>query len=423
MPGKYDTRLGRYRDKDGETIYVGGTSNVIDLYVSNETELLAAWAFFIAQSKSVRVWVNGNITLTANRSFSLDYATSQLKFFEIRGIGLRPIICDTFTLTVGRIFMENITISRNDWGTMLYIQGGVFEAENLHFRYYNENGTLTYPMPDIEIIGAYTYGTGSIKLKTISHASGDSSDNNLTGNIQPFTILNSATGASVAGNNVYISIAEVQALSNYNVFSRVLLQSNTNVKYMVTGDESWYHDSAQQWPGSGNIITQSKLLKTSAIDLLKIADDTTPSATNTMLVAVTADGKAVKTNKSARLAWLHYKARLTQTGTDAPTDWIINATDYDFIGAGLWSRVSAGVYRNTNVGAFIENQTLPDEEYFYSIEGYLYHLKRISADVMELRTYEAGAVWDSATSAIIGTLADGLLTSRYLSISVQQTVS
>jgi len=425
MPGYFDKRLGEFRDKDGGNIMYVGTSNVVDLYISNENELLQAWAFFEGQGKSVRGWVNGNIVLTANREFFIDYATAQTKFFELRGIGVRPIVCSTFTLTVGRLYFENISISRTNASSMLFVREGTFTGDNVHWRYFNGRGKLLTPDANIEIIGNYVSGTGSIKLKNISHASGDSASANLTGDVQPFTILNSAAGAGGAGDNVYISIAEVQSISNYDVFSRVLLRSSVAVRYMVTGDETWYHDAAQSWPGAGNIAATAKILKTSSLDILKLADDLVPINT-TMLLAITAGNQLVKTNIPAvtdnNIYWRYYKAFVTQAGTDAPTANVLNETESDSIGAGAWSYVGVGIFRNTNAGAFLDGFTVPFEEYFYTIQGYLLHLKWISANVMELRTYAAGAVWDSGTSAIIGTLANDILNNQYLSISVKQFI-
>jgi hypothetical protein len=266
MPGKFDKRLGEFRDKDSGDIMYIGTSNIVDLYVSNETELLAAWDFFINQNKSVRAWQNGNIVLTNHRQFIVSNATNLLKTFELRGIGIRPIDLGTFTFTTSRIYFENITFLRKNAISFILAYEGQFVGDNIHFRYYNNVGTIANPVANIEITGAYYNGTGGIKLRNISHASGDNANNNLTGNIQPFIILNNATGAALPGANVYIDINQVQSLSNFDCFSRVLLKSNTNVKYMVTGDESWYHDAAQLYPPNGFMIAESKILKVSSAD-------------------------------------------------------------------------------------------------------------------------------------------------------------
>lgn len=292
----YDKILGEIRDRDfgnGQTIILG-TSNVIDLYIRNETELLEAWDIFINQAFSVRCWDIGTVALTADREFYIDYATAQTKFFELRGIGVRPIQCTSYSLTVGRILFENISITRTTAGSMLKVREGQFTGDNVHWRYLNGRGKLLTPDANIEIIGNYQYGTGSIKLKNISHASGDNVAANLSGDVQPFTILNNATGAGGANDNVYVSIAEVQSLSNFDVFSRVLLKSNTAVKYMVTGDETWYHDPAQLWPGSGNIAATANILKTCSLDKVRV--DYMPTANSAVsVVGITADNKLVKT--------------------------------------------------------------------------------------------------------------------------------
>jgi hypothetical protein len=293
MPGKYDKRLGMYRDKDGQSVFLG-TNNVVDLYISNETEWLQAWEIFMNGEDAVRGWVNGNLILTDNREFFVDQATGLSKFFELRGIGARPITCGNFDLTVGRIYFENIFLTRTNQQPMLKVREGQFTADNLHFRYLNGIGRVSTPVPNIEIIGNYVSGTGSIKLKTISHASGDSHAANLSGDVQPFIILNNAAGAGLNGSNVYISIAEVQSISNFDVFSRVLLQSNQAVRYMVTGDETWYHDPAQLWPGAGNINATADILKTCSLDKVRV--DYMPVMPDTVyVVGISEDNKLVKT--------------------------------------------------------------------------------------------------------------------------------
>jgi len=305
MPGKYDKRLGMYRDKDGQSVFLG-TNNVVDLYISNETEWLQAWEIFMNGEDAVRGWVNGNLILTDNREFFVDYATAQTKFFELRGIGTRPIRCGNFDLTIGRIYFENMSLSRTNEAPMLKVREGTFTADNLHFRYLNGIGRISTPVPNIEIIGNYVSRTGSIKLKNISHASGDSSDANLSGDVQPFIILNNAGGAGLDGSNVYISIAEVQSISNFDVFSRVLLQSNQAVRYMVTGDETWYHDPAQLWPGAGNINATAEVLKHSSIDNARV-DNMPTDTTLEFITGISATKRLRQISKADFLADVNLK--------------------------------------------------------------------------------------------------------------------
>jgi len=305
MPGKFDKRLGMYRDKDGETVFLG-TANVIDLYISNETELLEAWAIFNSQAKSIRGWVNGNITLTGNREFFVSQATNLLKTFELRGIGSRPITCGNYTLTVGRIYFENMVITRTSAASMLFVKEGQFQGDNVHFRYFNGIGRISTPVANIEIIGGYVSGTGSIKLKNISHASGDSSAYNLSGDVQPFIIRNSSSGAGLDGNNVYISIADVQSISNFDVFSRVLLESTQAVRFMVTGDETWYHDPAQLWPGAGNINATAEVLKHSSIDNARV-DNMPTDTTLEFITGISATKRLRQISKADFLADVNLK--------------------------------------------------------------------------------------------------------------------
>jgi len=95
---------------------------------------------------------------------------------------------------------------------------------------------------------------------------------------------------------------------------------------------------------------------------------------------------------------------LTQSGTSAPVFTAI----IDTLG-GTWARSSAGTYTLTKAGAFTLNKTVPIDDIYQDQSGNLYKINRTSADVLTLLTY---------ATADTSTLADGVLSSRYINIEV-----
>jgi len=81
-----------------------------------------------------------------------------------------------------------------------------------------------------------------------------------------------------------------------------------------------------------------------------------------------------------------YTALLTQTGTSEPTAVVLENT---FPGGMVWSRISAGVYRVAQLGAFTDGKTvsLQDQTRYKNIGGdqfYSIYLYRISSSYMEM---------------------------------------
>jgi hypothetical protein len=101
-----------------------------------------------------------------------------------------------------------------------------------------------------------------------------------------------------------------------------------------------------------------------------------------------------------------YTIHASQTGTAAPTVKI-QAND---IGAVVPSRYAAGTYRFTLAGAFPADKTSPVHDCMMDIWGNFLTLQRISADVMELKTYAA---------ANLAVLADGVLNDHYINFTVK----
>lgn len=110
--------------------------------------------------------------------------------------------------------------------------------------------------------------TGGIELVDCMHMSSVVSVNRE--GIQPIIITNATTllGDGHSGT-LYLQMTGLRAMADYDTFSRLLLLATTNTSYKVTGDLSWYYYPTQQWPGTGNIGTTSKLLKRGSVDDLR----------------------------------------------------------------------------------------------------------------------------------------------------------
>lgn len=107
-----------------------------------------------------------------------------------------------------------------------------------------------------------------------------------------------------------------------------------------------------------------------------------------------------------------YIAYLTQAVAEVP----VANVRIDDLGSPVWSRVAAGIYRVTKVGAFPENcvsvvETISGNkpDMFIDGDGNGYTLEWISVDVLELRTYAA---------ADLTTAVDSILNNRYINIEV-----
>lgn len=111
-------------------------------------------------------------------------------------------------------------------------------------------------------------------------------------------------------------------------------------------------------------------------------------------------------------AYTSYVAVISQAGAAAPTETI----QYDTITGGVWSRLLAGIYQFTKVGAFqvaktwcvIDNNT--DQGTF--TDGTYLNCRRINNNVVEVRT----AVYNLVANTL--TLTDGVLLNTPLEIRI-----
>ncbi len=98
------------------------------------------------------------------------------------------------------------------------------------------------------------------------------------------------------------------------------------------------------------------------------------------------------------------KGFLTQSGSSNPVFTAITDTL-----AGTWTRTTVGTYTLTKAGAFISGKTIPVDDIYTDQSGNLFKINRTSADVITLLTYAASDT---------NTLADGVLTDRFINIEV-----
>lgn len=373
MQVKIDKILGRAREKDsaGSTIVVG-LSNVVDLYASNEAELLTAYGIYQAGAFSVRIWINGEIILTDNREFFVSALDAVTKSLEIRGIGNRVFNLSVYKFTLGRVTIENLELKRNALVPLISVKEGYLNGENIIFRYGNGVGLSTNPVADIEIdaANAFVNGTGLISLKNISHNHYDNSAANLAGNIQPFTIVNKAAGAGGAGGNCYVEITEMKSRVSFDAFCKVLLTATNFITYKVNGDESWFYDDTQLMPGNGYISGYSVLMKSASIDTLLAKQ--LPESTPAYLAGVDATKKFVKISPANLRALLGLEPPYILTNlaagnniiaggdfapdvTSQPYDVLVIDSSGEKLNVAWTAILNAGVYDITIYSADAEN--------------------------------------------------------------------
>lgn len=109
-----------------------------------------------------------------------------------------------------------------------------------------------------------------------------------------------------------------------------------------------------------------------------------------------------------------YTVLLTQAGTAAPTATILE----DSVTEVTLARSAQGVSTFTTVGKWASGKTIPVVDRYVDPSGNLLSLVWTSANVMTLSTYSAGNWSIDDQGVITGTLADDILTARFMSITV-----
>ena len=185
---------------DGSIVVSGNDLSVKraekQLFASNETELLAAWAIANAYTGSSRIYITDSITFTANRQFLRAYASPAIKFEAITPIYFNS---GSYTIDFNNIVFTNITFRTT--GTYYFrLVGGLATFNTCGWIDDDKDASLGgTPKKNIVIIDPVTNQTGKVILKGVTHFTQNATINN-TLLVQPFWIENQAT----FGLNIYI---------------------------------------------------------------------------------------------------------------------------------------------------------------------------------------------------------------------------
>jgi len=109
-----------------------------------------------------------------------------------------------------------------------------------------------------------------------------------------------------------------------------------------------------------------------------------------------------------------YTVLLDQAGTAAPVATILE----DSVTGVTVARSAQGVSTFTTVGKWTSGKTIPTVDRYVDPSGNLLDLVWTSANVMTLSAYSAGNWSIDDQGVITGTLADDILTARFMSITV-----
>jgi hypothetical protein len=108
--------------------------------------------------------------------------------------------------------------------------------------------------------------------------------------------------------------------------------------------------------------------------------------------------------KSATGVKFEFDGTISQTGSSSPTIDSVGINTFTITNAG--SRTGVGTYRLTGVGSFVGSVTIQVTNGDYAANDFYIEAKKVSDDVVEIRTYDASG------------LADGILKSASLNIKV-----
>lgn len=286
--GKIDKRLGGiFRDKDS---YTEGTGSItlsstdgsvviteegdnrdlsvkrsyLELFASNESELLNAWTIGRASGKSFKINITDTITFTATRNFLIARDEPEA---EIVGYPHNTFEFGNNRVNWSRVKIQNID-ARTTHHTYFYAREGYLTLQNVRFiddLLYN--ATLANMRVHVRSYDPANNNTGNIVLDDISHYTQNVTWNN-SGDVQPLIIVNEGT----LYNNLYVSLTKVDTVQSFERFSRLLLKATVSTPFKVTGDTSWRFHSSQEMPGDGFISAASEILKNASIDQIWVAD-------------------------------------------------------------------------------------------------------------------------------------------------------
>lgn len=263
---------------NGKKLVVTNTVSVeiVSYFAANETELLAKWSLAIATGKNCTIYLIGTITLTGNRTFNRSAGDP---WIAIEGSPQQIVNIGNNALEASYVHFKNIDF-RTSGLVYLYCRNGYLKMSNVYFHSEVAYDTSIANMKThIAIVGSAVSVTGRIDLTNVQHASLNDVTLNNSGDIQPIVIDNQATGF----DNLYFSLTYLDAMVDYDRFSRLLIVSTVTAGWRVTGDLSWFYHPNQ------NFSISSKLMKKGSVDDLRA--DYIASGTLSKIIGVDSAGK------------------------------------------------------------------------------------------------------------------------------------
>jgi len=273
---------------EGAESYDVGTmvsAGVSEYMVTNETELLVAWAAARVSGLSARIYIAGAIVFTANRDFIVPYGELAISMV---GYPSNSFAIGSFRINLRGVTIENM-YATTDSSVYFWVYEGYGTFRNITWASdVLYSATLANMKTHLAVYGAAQHGTGLLIFDTVSHSSQTVAYNN-TGDIQPFIVTNSGTGFS----QLYIEVYRMAAVLSFDRFSRLLLVPTVSTALKVTGDASWFYHPAQQMAGTGFVGATSEILKNASLD--RVFVELMASAPTTQLLGVDENQRVVKT--------------------------------------------------------------------------------------------------------------------------------
>jgi hypothetical protein len=158
-----------------------------------------------------------------------------------------------------------------------------------------------------------------------------------------------------------------------------------------------------------DIEGQNEPLDVNFLDMEPNNDFSAPIGTGKYRFQIDSAGAVKITNdsgvtKSSNGVKYEFDGTISQTGSSSPTIDSVGINTFTVTNAG--SRTGVGTYRLTGVGSFAGTVTIQITNGDYAANDFYIEAKKISNDVLEIRTYDASG------------LADGILKEASLNIKV-----
>jgi hypothetical protein len=243
-------------------------SVVVNYYVTNLTELVAAWND--AQTKTIpsKIYANGVMNLTANLTLT---GTREV---PIEGVPSVRFDLNTFELDIYRPHLTSVLFFSPNTNGYIKARNGYATLNRVFFAQDNythqEEGINLPNIPHVVIVGTYTNNTGGVNINGLIHQTNLSDVNeNPDTIIQPIWIKDTSGNS---GQRLFVDIKGVSVGRSFDRFCKVLITAdNPNLIVLVGGDTTWFYDNSQPNPGLG-ISELSTLKPITSIHELRLND-------------------------------------------------------------------------------------------------------------------------------------------------------